>query len=240
VILDKRYIALVPRLTFVDRGERAGHRYVDVERDDSGHPIVAGYAVHHNAKLYEKPGIARREANAFVRIRGVDSFGRVLVCDLDELPLLDATPDEAYERDERLMLEYTDRVLKERARRAGTLVDKSDRDYYERARRTRELRDQAALEVMRQLEAFRPPNYVIEVRKNAPQQSNVCSACGVTWFGREFDALMASPDAWVACLKDPDPKGSDAHIFMMARTREGALAKLLAHIIDGGGFFPMT
>jgi hypothetical protein len=236
VTLGTRYIALVPRLSFVEVDNRQ-----QIERDDDGMPVVLGYSVHHNSKLYVEPEKARREANAFMRIRDVDAYGRVLVCDLDELPLLDETDQEKHDRAERLMLHYTAEVGRLQAKLAGKDLDKGNRDYHERARRTKEIRELASLDVMRLLEAFRPPNYVIEVRKNIPQQpGNGCSTCGGTWFGREFDALKASPDTWVACLKDPNPKGSDAHIYMMARTREGALAKLLAHIIDGGGFFPMT
>jgi hypothetical protein len=115
-------------------------------------------------------------------------------------------------------------------------VDKSDQDYAARVKRTYELREQSAVEIRKLLEAFRPPNFVIETRRNlAPAR-----APERTWFGQEHDRLAADPNTWLAYLKDPRPDGSDAHIFVMARTEAGALAKLLAHIIDGGGFFPMT
>jgi hypothetical protein len=41
-------------------------------------------------------------------------------------------------------------------------------------------------------------------------------------------------------VQDANPDGSDAHFFVMAYTREGIVAKLLAHILDGGGFYPLT
>jgi hypothetical protein len=229
VMLGKRYIALVPRLSFVEADDTG---YTQPERDEDGKPIVVGYNVHHNAKLYEEPGRARREANAFMRIRELDAYGRVLVADLDEMPMLDETEDEQHAREERLMLRYTAAV----ELRRSTPIDKADQDYHARVQRTYEIKDRAATEIRRLLEAFRPPHYVIETRRNCaptPKPER-------TWFGNEHDELASNPRTWIACLKDSRPDGSDAHVYVMAVTETGALAKLLAHIMDGGGFFPMT
>ena len=41
-------------------------------------------------------------------------------------------------------------------------------------------------------------------------------------------------------VKDSKVDGSDAHFVVSGYTREGVIAKLLACILDGGGFFPLT
>jgi hypothetical protein len=156
----------------------------------------------------------------------------VVEIDLDMQPLVDETPEQREGRLDRMLLHAAGELAVIR----GRSVDKEDRDYAARVKRTYELREQSAVEIRKLLEAFRPPHYVIETRRNlvptpAPER---------TWFGQEHDRLAQDPNTWFATLKDPRPDGSDAHIFVMARTEAGALAKLLAHIVDGGGFFPMT
>lgn len=229
-MLGKRYIAIVPQVSIVRDADGVGI----VQRDEDGRPIVSHYNLHHNAKLYEEAGRARREANAYSRNEG---HGRVLAVDLDELPLVDETAEQREQRLDRQLLHAAGELA---VLRGLTGVDKGDRDYHVRAKRTHELREKSAVQVREMLEAFKPPHYVIETRRNVGHGANPCSACGVTWFGRELDGLMASSGSWLAYLKDPRPDGSDAHIFTISRTEAGALAKLLAVIIDGGGFFPMT
>jgi hypothetical protein len=229
-----RYIALVPMVKIV----RDEYGYGQVVRDDDGNPVLDRYAVHHNGKLYETEGVARREANAFRR-RGEgnsDLFGRVLVADLDAMQLVEETEDEREARLDTTVQRTAAELAILRDQQAGRAVEKTNRDYDARVRRTYEIRDRASFEIRKLLEAFRPPTFVIQTRKNhAP------TPCPErTWFGNEHDALAADPNTWIACLRDVDPKGSDAHIYVMARTENGALAKLLAHILDGGGFFPMT
>lgn len=185
-------------------------------------------------KLIEVPGL-RAAPDAWTK-----TPDQVREIDLDRLPIVDETEEQREQRLDGQLLHAAAELAIIRDRREARDTDKSDRDYHVRAKRTHELRERAAVEVRQLLERFKPPHYVIETRQNVGQQSNPCGTCGVTWFGREADGLMASSSSWLAYLKDPRPDGSDAHIFAIARTETGALAKLLQVIMDGGGFFPMT
>jgi len=112
----------------------------------------------------------------------------------------------------------------------GARVDtKTERErevnYDARVWRTSRLRPAAAAEVEKLLTAFIPEGFHVRI---------------------ELGKLVVDPNGtsrtWpvVATLCDRNPEGSDAHIFVSAETIDGARAKLLAIIIDGGGFFPMT
>lgn len=197
-----------------------------------------GYRLHHNAHLYERAIRAKSEAQGWdAAFEGGNGAGRVLEVDLDDLLDVDASPDERYQRAERRMLACLGELTRIGDVEAGRDVDKSDQDYAARVGRTSELKERAAVEVARLLEAFKPPRHVIETRRNliptaAPER---------TWHGREHDALWASASSWIAVMGEPLGDGAmGSSITMIARTEQGALARLLAHIVDGGGFYPMT
>lgn len=97
--------------------------------------------------------------------------------------------------------------------------------YKARAWRTDTLREEASREVTKMLQAFVPAGFTVEIRE-----------CDEPVPGFPH----APPYKYSGILRDSDRDGSDAHFFVLAYTRSGVVAKLLAHILDGGGFYPMT
>lgn len=97
--------------------------------------------------------------------------------------------------------------------------------YQARAWRTEHLRKQAIDEVTKMLQAFIPEGFEVEI-----------SECDSPVPGFPH----AKPYKFRGMLHDPNPEGSDAHFFVEGYSREGVIAKLLAHIIEGANFFPLT
>ncbi len=214
-----RYIAMTPVM------RRDAH---DVPiRDDDGKIEIVGHRLHHNARLYEEANRAKREANAFMR-NGFEGFGRALVVDIDELADADIPLDEQYQYAERMMIKWA----AEHGRLADIvhdkIGDKSDRDYHVRVKRNAEFKAHATTELRRLVEMFKPPDFQILVERNKPVH--------------DWENGKPRERVWpfVVVLRDPNPDGSDAHIFVRAETEGGCYANLLTVILDGRGFFPGT
>lgn len=229
-----RYIAMVP-IVDIRRDE---YGIGQVQRDAEGRPIYIGWRLHHNAKLYEQPGRARHEANAFVR--NEEGMGRVLEVDLDELP--EAPPrtvDQEYQFAERQMLRWTAEHGRLFDIVHGKMLDKSDRDYHERVKRNAEWRAHATTELRRLLEMFKPPEYVIDVRRDV----NVSGRWSTDKDGKFYqDADRVWP--FVVTLKDArlgtdrHEEASDAHVFTCGETEGAAYASMLETLLAGRGFYP--
>lgn len=123
----------------------------------------------------------------------------------------------------------------------GKTLDKSNRDYHERVKRNAEFRAHATTELRRLLEMFKPPDYVIEVRRDVLVSGR--------WFTDKDGAFHQDRDrVWpfVVTLKDArlgtdrHEEASDAHIFTTGETEGAAYASLLQTILEGRGFFPGT
>lgn len=215
----KRYIALVPIMAFDPSDDGPGYR--QIRRDENGEPVISHHVVHHNERMYAKPGIARREAK-------LNRGGRVLEVDLDLLGSALANQDERHQHAEHMRMYWTSEHERLRAELdivAPSDVDKRNHDYQARVRRTYALRTEAQLAVRRQLEAFRPPGWIVETIDETGYPYVV------------HDRL----DPWVASIGDPIGDGAYNHRYFTRSTTEGgALAKLLAVILEGGGIFPWT
>lgn len=94
--LGIRYIALVPMVQL--EHDTDGNRYARPALDADGKPIVEFWVVHHNQRLYEKTGPARRAARAFGVGPEAPVPGRVLLVDLDSLRDVDTPETEHLER----------------------------------------------------------------------------------------------------------------------------------------------
>lgn len=97
--------------------------------------------------------------------------------------------------------------------------------YQARAWRTEHLKEKAIDEVTTMLQAFVPEGFEVHITE---------AESPVPGFPH------AQPYKFRGMLRCADPNGSDAHFFVEAYTRQGVIAKLLAHILDGRGFFPLT
>lgn len=222
-----RYIAMLPILRMNADGS--------VARDDEGKALFDGYRLHHNAKLYEEAHRAKREANAWMRMEYGKGFGRVLAVDLDELPDADATVDQQYQFAERQMVRWAAEHGRLSDIVHGKTLDKSDRDYYVRVKRIAEWRAHATTELRRLLEMFKPPDFVIEVRREVPVH-------GIYERDKDGKYFQLPDRVWPFLVKlhDPRPDGSDANVNTWAETEGSAYAKMLAHLLDGRGFYPGT
>lgn len=221
-----RYIAMIP-IVDIRRDPQTG--YGEVQRDEDGKPIYIGWRPYHTDKLYEKPGTARGVSNTYVRRGQQDGFGRVLVVDIAELEDIDANEHEQWQHAERMMFKWTAEEQRLREKLFGT-HGKDDQSYEARVARTHKLRGEATVDVRRLLEAFKPPGYVIEVQRDHPVSDN----SGL----RQWPFVVSLRDARLHTKEHE--QASDAHIFVCSETEGGAYAKLLAHILEGRGFFPMT
>jgi hypothetical protein len=232
------YIALQPRVKI----ERVGDtHYGQVVRDDNGEPIVERYEPKHTRRLYEDETVARREAKMYAGQRPSGPDGRVIAIDIDDELHLDATDHEKWQHAERQMFHW----FAEHGRLYdvvhGKTLDKSDRDYHVRVKRNAEFRAHATTELRRLLEMFKPPDYVIEVRRDVPVSGR--------WFTDKDGAFHQDRDrVWpfVVTLKDArlgtkdHEQASDAHIFAPGETEGAAYASILQTIVEGRGFFPGT
>lgn len=97
--------------------------------------------------------------------------------------------------------------------------------YRARVLRTTVMKDHATKEIMVMLQAFMPQGFVVDIK----------SPSGIHGSNYRLSGILH---------KEPDPetgeRSTSAHIFVEANSRAGIYAKLLAAIIDGSGFFPMT
>lgn len=123
----------------------------------------------------------------------------------------------------------------------GTTPDKSNRDYHERVKRNAEFCAHATTELRRLLEMFKPPDYVIDVKRDHP--------VGGRWDRDKDGKFYQHADrVWpfVVTLRDArlhtdrHEEASDAHIFTTGETEGAAYASLLETILAGRGFFPGT
>lgn len=104
-------------------------------------------------------------------------------------------------------------------------IDTDKTKYAARAWRTEVLRYEANDQIAKIMQAFVPENFHVELIE---RESDVPGFPHAPRY--KFDAYF----------KDTRRDGSDAHVIVSAYTREGAVAKLLAYILDGRGFFPLT
>jgi len=100
--------------------------------------------------------------------------------------------------------------------------------YLARSWRTQELKKIAQEKCEIMLQAFTPEGFTVDVYPHDNPAQKWC--CGMDGFHRKLSGY----------LHCKDKEGSDAHIIVHADTREGVHAMLLAHILDGHGFFPLT
>lgn len=110
-------------------------------------------------------------------------------------------------------------------------------DYAARVLRTKLLTEHAGKEVASLVRALVPHGFEISIeRDKLVGDANRIVVGSETW-----PYVVTLRDAR---LRSDDPNereaASDAHIFCAGRTLAGALGKLLAVILDGGGFFPLT
>ena len=106
-----------------------------------------------------------------------------------------------------------------------TAINSDEAKYQARAWRTDVFRKEASREVLTMLQAFIPEGFIVSI-----------SECDEAVPGFPHAARYRQR----GILHDPSQNGSDAHFYVLAYTREGVIAKLLAHILDGQGFFPLT
>lgn len=107
----------------------------------------------------------------------------------------------------------------------GLTIGTREAKYKARAWRTDVLRREAADEVTKLLQAFVPTHFEVGIRECDEEVPGFPHAPRYKFAGKVADA---SPD------------GSDAHFIAFGYTRDGVVARLLAHILDGGGFYPLT
>lgn len=105
------------------------------------------------------------------------------------------------------------------------IINTDDTKYFARVWRTENLRVTATDEITKILQAFIPEGFHVRIDKGE----------------FEVPGFPHAPRYKVtATLRCKDPEGSDAHFFVQSHTEAGCLAKLLAHILDGRGFYPLT
>lgn len=105
------------------------------------------------------------------------------------------------------------------------IINTNDTKYFARAWRTETLKAQAVNEITRVLQAFVPDNFHVKVVEG----------------DYEVPGFPHAPRyKFAATVRAKDPDGSDAHFFVQSYTEAGCLAKLLAVIFDGNGFYPLT
>lgn len=102
-------------------------------------------------------------------------------------------------------------------------------DYAARCLRTKVLREHAAREVAIMLRSFVPDGYEIEIKRDHPVTGEG---------GTRLHPVVATLGKWEGI--GDQRRGCGAHFFVTADTVNGALCKLLAIILDGHSFYPMT
>lgn len=103
--------------------------------------------------------------------------------------------------------------------------DQESVEYRARVWRYECLRESSALEVRKMLQAFCPPNFIIEVTKKEAEQPGFP-------YAEKFH--------YHAYMHDPRLEGSDAHIFVQGYTEDDCYCRLLGLCLAKKGFFPMT
>lgn len=101
-------------------------------------------------------------------------------------------------------------------------LDPESTRYWARVWRHETLLREAKIEVEVLLNAFLPAGHVIRIEERDSEVPGFPHAPHY-----KFSGYFENPN-------------SDAHFFVNAYTREGAKAKLLAHILEGRGYFPLT
>jgi hypothetical protein len=104
-------------------------------------------------------------------------------------------------------------------------INTDDCKYLARVWRTEVLRHEANEQVEKMLQAFVPERFVVRIEEQEHEVPGFPFAPRYKFYGT---------------VKDSKPDGSDAHFIVSAYSRQGVLAKLLAVILDDGGFFPLT
>lgn len=193
-----------------------------------------------HARMHDTFEVATSECVNWDRMFGV-CVCRLLEVELDELPDANQTLDDQYQYSERMMLRWT----AEHGRLAdivhGRELDKHDRDYHVRVKRNAEWKAHSTTELRRLLEMFKPPEYVLELRRDVPVH-------GVYETDKDGKYFQLPDRVWpfVVALKDGrlgtdrHEEASSANVNTWAETEGSAYAKMLAHLLDGRGFFPGT
>jgi hypothetical protein len=109
-----------------------------------------------------------------------------------------------------------------------------DGDYGARVLRTEVMREHAGEKVAKLVRAFVPKGFEIRIERD----KLVCDANRIVGGNEVWPYVVTLQDARIGT--DEHEQATDAHIFVRGKTLPGALANLLAVILDGGGFFPLT
>lgn len=105
------------------------------------------------------------------------------------------------------------------------IINTNDAKYFARGWRTETLKSHAANEVTKMVQAFIPEGFHVKVVEGE-------------W---EVSGFPHAPrHTFMATLRSQDPDGSDAHFVVHSYSEAGCMAKLLAVILDGRGFYPLT
>ena len=100
-----------------------------------------------------------------------------------------------------------------------------DFGYAKRVWRTKVLAQAASIEVQTMLQAFLPEGFTVKIERREA----------------EVPGFPFSPKyQFCATFGDPNPKGSDAHLFVQGYTEDDVRCRLLGLILSRRGFFPMT
>lgn len=102
--------------------------------------------------------------------------------------------------------------------------------YRARAWRTGILKEQAQYEVAKMLQAFLPAGFVVEVHEDEHEVPGFPHAPHYKFRAKLCDGRR----------DDEGRPPSDIHVIASGYSREGAMAYLLAHLLDTTSFFPMT
>jgi len=104
-------------------------------------------------------------------------------------------------------------------------INTDDCKYFSRVWRTEVLKQEANEQIEKMLQAFIPERFVVRIEEQDHEVPGFPFAPRYKFYGT---------------VKDSKPDGSDAHFMVSGYSRHGVIAKLLADILDGGGFFPLT
>lgn len=109
-------------------------------------------------------------------------------------------------------------------------INTDEMKYRARAWRTEVLKREARYETARMLQAFLPIGFIVDVREDDHEVPGFPHA---PWY--KFRATLRDG------RKDDEGRApSDINVNASGYTREGATARLLAYLLDGTCFFPMT
>jgi hypothetical protein len=104
-------------------------------------------------------------------------------------------------------------------------INTREAKYQARCWRDKILREEAAKQVTKMLQAFLPEGFIVRIEERESEVPGFPHAPRYKFSGTFCDGR---------------PDGSDAHFCVEGYSREGVEARLLAIIVEGRGFFPLT